>query len=135
MKVKVSALSHVRLFVTPWTVAHQAPLPMELSRQEYWNSPGKNTRVGCHSLLQGIFPTQGSNLGRFVLQANSLPSESPGSSKAKKKGLPQWCSGLRLYVSKVGGPVSIPGRGIIPCKPQLRVCILPLKILCAATKI
>ena len=26
------------------------------------NSSGKNTRVGCHSLLQGIFPTQGSNL-------------------------------------------------------------------------
>ena len=28
-----------------------------------WNSPGKNTGVGCHCLLQGIFPTQGSNLG------------------------------------------------------------------------
>ena len=28
-----------------------------------WNSPGKNTGVGCHSFLQGIFPTQGSNLG------------------------------------------------------------------------
>ena len=28
-----------------------------------WNSPGKNTGVGHHSLLQGIFPTQGSNLG------------------------------------------------------------------------
>ena len=28
-----------------------------------WNSPGKNTRVSCHFLLQGIFPTQGSNLG------------------------------------------------------------------------
>ena len=27
------------------------------------DSPGKNTRVGCHALLQGIFPTQGSNLG------------------------------------------------------------------------
>ena len=26
-----------------------------------WNFPGKNTRVGCHFLLQGIFPTQGSN--------------------------------------------------------------------------
>ena len=26
-----------------------------------WNSPGKDNRVGCHSLLQGIFPTQGSN--------------------------------------------------------------------------
>ena len=28
-----------------------------------WNFPGKNTGVGSHSLLQGIFPTQGSNLG------------------------------------------------------------------------
>ena len=28
-----------------------------------WDSPGKNTGVGCHSLLQGIFPTQGPNLG------------------------------------------------------------------------
>ena len=28
-----------------------------------WNSPGKNTGVGCHSLLQGIFPTQGLNPG------------------------------------------------------------------------
>ena len=28
-----------------------------------WNSPGKNTRVGSHPLLQGIFPTQGLNLG------------------------------------------------------------------------
>ena len=36
-----------------------------------WDSPGKNTGAGCHSLLQGIFPTQGSNLdlphGRHVL--------------------------------------------------------------------
>ena len=28
-----------------------------------WDSPGKNTGVGCHFLLQGIFPTQGLNLG------------------------------------------------------------------------
>ena len=28
-----------------------------------WNSPGQNTGVGCHFLFQGIFPTQGSNLG------------------------------------------------------------------------
>ena len=31
------SLSHVRLFVTPWTVAHQAPLSMEFSKQEYWS--------------------------------------------------------------------------------------------------
>ena len=34
-KVKVKLLSHVRFFATPWTVAHQAPLSMEFSRQEY----------------------------------------------------------------------------------------------------
>ena len=44
-KVNVKSLSHVRLFVTPWTVAYQAPLPMGFSRQEYWGrlpfpSPG-----------------------------------------------------------------------------------------------
>ena len=36
MKVKV-LVSHVWLFVTPWTVAYQAPLSMEFSRQEYWS--------------------------------------------------------------------------------------------------
>ena len=41
-------LSHVWLFVTPWTVAHQAPLSMGLSKQDYG--------VGCHFLPQGIFP-------------------------------------------------------------------------------
>ena len=30
-----------------------------------WNSPSKNTGMGSHSLLQGIFPTQGSNLGHL----------------------------------------------------------------------
>ena len=34
---QVKSLSRVRLFVTPWTVAHQAPLPMGFSRQEYWS--------------------------------------------------------------------------------------------------
>ena len=37
----------------PWTVASQALCA--------WDSPGKNTGVGYHSILQGIFPTQGSN--------------------------------------------------------------------------
>ena len=42
---KLSGFSHVQLFATPWTVARQAPLSMEFSRQEYWSglsfpSPG-----------------------------------------------------------------------------------------------
>ena len=45
-------LSCDRFFATLWTVACQAPL---------WDSPGKNTGVGCYALLQGIFLTQGSN--------------------------------------------------------------------------
>ena len=45
VKVKVKSLSRVRLFVTPWTVAYQAPLSMGFPRQEYWSglpfpSPG-----------------------------------------------------------------------------------------------
>ena len=33
-----------------------------------WDSLGKSTRLGCHALLQGIFPTQGSNLGLLHCQ-------------------------------------------------------------------
>ena len=47
----LSRFSCVCLWVTPWTVAHQAPLSMGILQ-------GKNTGVGCHALLQGIFPTQ-----------------------------------------------------------------------------
>ena len=43
MKVKGKLLSRVRLLASPWTAAHQAPLSIGLSRQEYWN--------GCHCLL------------------------------------------------------------------------------------
>ena len=41
------------------------------------DSPGKNTGVGCHVLLQGVFPTQGSNPVSHIA-ANSLPSEPLG---------------------------------------------------------
>ena len=35
--VLLSRFSHVQLFATPWTIAHQAPLSMGFSRQEYWS--------------------------------------------------------------------------------------------------
>ena len=50
-EVKWKLLSRVRLFTTPWTIQS-----MEFPRQEY-------TGVGSHYLLQGIFPSQGSNPG------------------------------------------------------------------------
>ena len=52
---EVKSLSRVRLFATPWTVAHQAPLPMGFSRQEDWS--------GLPFPSPGIFPTQGLNHG------------------------------------------------------------------------
>ena len=55
LKVKCESFSHVWLFVTPWTIAHRLLCS--------WNSPKKNTGVGCHFLLQGIFLTQELNLG------------------------------------------------------------------------
>ena len=68
-KVCAQLLSHVWLFVTPWTVARQAPLSCP------WEFPGRNTRVGCHFLLQGIFLTQGWDMSLSLLlgQADSLP--------------------------------------------------------------
>ena len=62
------SLSWVQLFVTLWTVAHQAPL--------FWDSTGRNNGMACHFLLQGMPQTQGSNLHLLCLlhyQAGSLP--------------------------------------------------------------
>ena len=47
------SLHCARLIVTPWTVARQAPLSLGILQ----------AGVGCHALLQGIFPTQGSDPG------------------------------------------------------------------------
>ena len=46
------------------------------SSSVHGDSPGRNTRVGCYVILQGIFPTQGS-IGSPALQVDSLPSEPP----------------------------------------------------------
>ena len=63
-------LSYIRLFVTLWIVARQAPLSMGFSKQEYWNglpfpSPGK-------------LPDPGIKPGSPALQASSLLNEPPG---------------------------------------------------------
>ena len=53
--VPAQSLSHVQLYVTPWTVARQAPLSMGFSRQEYWSG------LPCPPL--GDIPNQGLNPG------------------------------------------------------------------------
>ena len=75
---KLKSLSYVQLFVTTWTVACQAPLSRrDFSRQEYW----------CRLPYPppGDLPNPGIKPTPPALQADSLPSESPG--KPKKTGV------------------------------------------------
>ena len=62
VKVKVKLLSHVQLFATPWTVAHQAPPSMGFSRQEYWS--------GLSFPSPGDLPKPGIEPGSPTLQAD-----------------------------------------------------------------
>ena len=71
MKVKVKSLSRVRLFATPWSVSHQAPVFMEFSRQEYWS--------GLPFPSPGDLPDPGIEPGSPALEADALPSEPQGS--------------------------------------------------------
>ena len=59
----VSVLSRVQLFATLWTVALRLLCP--------WDSPSKNTGVGCHALLQGVLPDPGFELVSPVAPASA----------------------------------------------------------------
>ena len=60
----------VQVFVTPWTVAHQALLFMEFSRQEYWSE--------LTFPFPGDLPDPGIEPRSPAFQAESLPTEPPG---------------------------------------------------------
>ena len=65
-----SLLSRARLFATPWTAVHQAPLSMRFSRQGYWS--------GLPFPSPGDLPNPGIELWSPALQADALPPEPPG---------------------------------------------------------
>ena len=77
-------LRRVRLFVTPWTVARQAPLSMEFSRQEHWS--------GLPFLSPGDLPNPRIEPGSPALWAHSLLSEPPG------KGIPRRATGTNTVL-------------------------------------
>ena len=64
VKAKAKSLSRVRLFVTPWTVAYQAPLSMGFSRQDYWS--------GLPFPSPGDLPDPGTEPRFPTLEADSL---------------------------------------------------------------
>ena len=90
--VCVRMLSHVSLW-PHWLQPTRLQCP--------WDFPGKNTGVGCHFLLQGIFPTQGSNSGLLYLlhwQVDSLPLTPPGK-PCNQFSSAQSLSHVRLFVT------------------------------------
>ena len=68
--MKVKLLSHVPLFVTPWTVAYEVPPSMGFSRLDYWS--------GLPFPSPGDLLNPGTEPGSPTLQSDALPSEPPG---------------------------------------------------------
>ena len=94
---------------TPWTIAHQAPLSMGFPRQEYWS--------GTHTLLQGIFLTQGSNLGLlhcrqilYRLSRQGSPLQVPADAAQLLQSCPTLCDPID------GSPPGAPIPGIFQAR-------------------
>ena len=87
LKVKVLVTSVVSDSLQP----HELLLPIRLLCP--WNSPGKNTGVGCHSSQEDL-PNPGVEPGSPALQADSLPSELPGKLAATAPKSLQSCLAL-----------------------------------------
>ena len=91
--------------MTPWTAAHQASLSISNSRSLPklllcpWNSPGKNTEVGCHFLLQVIFPTQESNPGLLHCRQIFYQLNYQGSPSSVQFSSVQLLSCVQLFVT------------------------------------
>ena len=84
--VKVKSLSHVRLFVIPWTVVYQVSLSMGFSRQEYWSGLPFPSPVDL--------PDPGIEPRSPALQADALPSEPPGNITYNPEVLCKFCGHL-----------------------------------------
>ena len=123
------------LTLTLWTAGHQAPLSMEFFGQEHW--------VGSRSLLQGIFPTQGSTQGSnrvacipcrfFTVWANWGAFRRRNSQKEglEKKGKWSWLNSSTL------SPQPAPQDPCSKCRPTALAPALlhyPLHTLVAATE-
>ena len=89
----VCMFSCVQLFVTPWTVAHQAPLSMGFSRQEYWSGlPFPTPRDLSNPGTKLESPVS------LALQAYSLSQSQRGSLILRFRKQAPWVSNLTLWI-------------------------------------
>ena len=106
---EVKSLSHVRLFMSPWTVAYQAPQSMEFSRQEYWS--------GLPFPSSGDLPDPGIEPGSPALQADALPSEPPGKPQARRRLNNKLLGKCELVPGPI--PSHLPSTPLNPPQPPL----------------
>ena len=94
------SLSHVRLFATPWTVAHQAPLSLGVSRQEYWSG------ILCPPAVD--LPNPRIKPSSPALQVDSLPAEPQG--KPKNTGVGSLSLLQEIFLTRESN------RGLLHCR-------------------
>ena len=117
----VQLLSRVRLFVTPSTVARQAPLSMEFSRQEYWSglpfpSPGDIPNSGiervflaCSALAGRFFTTMPPGKPPKMCGLTQFSEREPYNSRRSTGFWQVGVEGSGLHDNPVSGPKSSPG--------------------------
>ena len=87
---EISHFNHIQLFVTLWTIAHQAPLSMGFSRQEYLR--------GLPCSIPGDLPDPGIKPTSLALQMDSLPLVLPGKPNVHDNPMPSYASSTPLHV-------------------------------------
>ena len=118
--LSAKSLSRVQLFATPWTAAHQAPLSMGCSRQEYWS--GLPFPCPKDLLEPGIEP-------RFLaLQLDSLLAEPPGKSLFRNKKLLETILGTNNSPTEQGGGEVLLGLDHLPWPITLKCLLLNIRI-------
>ena len=96
-----------------------------------WDSPGKNTVVGCHSLLQGIFPTEGWNPGlllcRQILYCLSHLESLVNNCESESHSV--MSKSLRILQARILEWVAVPlSRGSSQLRDWMQVCISALPV-------
>ena len=148
MRAVLSRFSHVQLFVTPWTVAHQAPLFMEFPMQEYWSGlpvppPGNIPNPGMEpmspvtsTLAEGFFTissTWEAPLLGHVMQKRYFCRSSIPPCSLENQDRPPWSLCLLFRGNVCSGSWLLPSFHLTALLPFSQVLSLTRWALCLLT--
>ena len=117
-KVKVKSLSRVRLFMTPWTAAYQAPPSMGFSRQEYWSGVPLPSRY--HSLGKYKLKPQRDATSHLVKWLYSKKRKNQVLVSMFEKPEPSYIVGSVKWYNHLGKNLAV------PLKSKLKVAVWPI---------